>query len=427
MHLLDGWCRLYSGDFSRRALALSGLFIAGATATAGAADADSYVGNAPNVGTDAAVTGIYYFAASHVSFDDNLYRLPENANALQGTFAPNIHRSDRVVEEAVGVDGQWITERQILAVDVRVNHDQYAFNSALDNTNGVAHLFWDWNLGAHWSGQAGIDHEKGIASFANTRLFEKNLIDTSGYYTSGRYQVGPSWALTAEVRESDTRQSLFDNDSTDLHLTSGSFGTEYATSSTNTLALIYTYSSADYPFSSSSDFKESTTRFVLKYNPSDRTSLDANAGYLKRDYASGSDLASYSGQVWHANVHWQPGGKSEILASVGRDLSAYVEAETEYFIANQRTLTANWAPRNSLSLSLLLSWADENFLPTPAYLMEDVAHRRDTLKSQKLTGVYKPRAWLSFNFAIALQQRDSNNPLYPFRDRNSTIGFKITL
>ena len=172
------------------------------------------------------------------------------------------------------------------------------------------------------------------------------------------------------------------------------------------------------------NFHESKTQLLLNFEPSDKTKFVANAGYLQRHYAE-SRLAAYSGDVWHASLNWQALQKIQLVIAAGRDLEAYVDAATEYFVARETTFKANWTPREKLTFSVLLAWEHQDYVVGSDTLQSSLG-RLDTLKNQSVTAGYAPRSWCSLNLSAGLRQRNSNYSFYAFDDRYVTGGIKLT-
>ena len=371
-----------------------------------------------------------YFVAQQVTADDNLFRLPSGYTNIQTAAGTADKRSDRIEQTSAGANELWVGGRQSVAAELGVSRNDYAYYKFLDNTAWNSHLLWDWTGGGQWTGQVGVDHNRGLLDFAYTRDFAKDIVDSGGYLANARFQVGPGWALTTAFHKEDINHSLSQSRIYDSRNESGSFGAEYATSASNTLELQYKYAKAEFPdeFASAAsvqqNFHESTTQLLLYFEPSDKTKFVANAGYLQRHYAE-SRLAAYSGDVWHASLNWQALQKIQLVIAAGRDLEAYVDAATEYFVARETTFKANWTPREKLTFSVLLAWEHQDYVVGSDTLQSSLG-RLDTLKNQSVTAGYAPRSWCSLNLSAGLRQRNSNYSFYAFDDRYVTGGIKLT-
>jgi Putative beta-barrel porin 2 len=373
--------------------------------------------------------GFGYYANDYYSFDDNIFRLPANYAGLEGILGPGATRGDEFNRVTVGADGNWFSGLQNVQLDLHLSRDDYSHYGFLDNYSRAEHLAWNWQATNLLSGKIGLDQDVELASFAFNRVFAKDLLDTFGYFGLGRLQLGPEWALIASTRRSDTNHSLDSLSGEDSRNTSGAVGIEYALAESSTLELQYKYSNGEYPHelvgpeAISSDFHDSTTQLLLHYEPSDKTVVVANGGYLRRIYQD-PRLGAFSGEIWHASFDWKVTDKTELLAAVGRDLTAYVDAASDYFVANERSVTLNWTPRTAFQVALIASWQHQDYIPS-ATASPTVNHRIDDLNDQRIKATYLPRTWLSFDLSAALEQRNSDDPTFSFKDRIIKAGFKV--
>jgi putative beta-barrel porin BBP2 len=256
------------------------------------------------------------------------------------------------------------------------------------------------------------------------------MLTTVGYFGSGVFQLGPNWALTAAGRRATTDHSLDALSSVNSRSNQGAFGTLYSISAVDTIELQYKFLDGSYanqanlPASQQQSFHDNTTQVLVHYEPSDKTLLLGNIGYLRRGFTH-EQLNPYSGNVWHVSFTWDPGAHTQILVAAGRDLKSYVDRASEYFVDNEAGIDVSWKPRDALALSLLVAWQDENYIAN-AGAAQNVFLRKDKLHDQKITLTSLPRSWLSIEASIALEQRQSNYTSFSFDDKLASIGFKVS-
>jgi hypothetical protein len=379
--------------------------------------------------------GFSYFGAEQLSYDDNLFRLPNgyiSATADLGTYS----RSDHINEVSAGATERLVSDLQNFSLDLRVSRDTYAQNTDLDNTSGNGSLVWNWGIASKWSGQLSADYSRAIINFATTRTFQRDLLDTASFLASGRYQVGPLWALNAQIQNADTAHTLISAANQDSHVTSGAMGVQLATAAQNSVELQYRYARASFPNEATGptavqgDFHDSTELVLLQFLPSDKTVLSANGGYLRQSYADPS-LSPYSGEIWHASFKWMPGEKTTIVVGASRDLAAYVSAASEYFVDQAESASVSWQATQAFRFSLVGSWDHQTYLPGSDQFAlgtgEDYLQRRDHIRDQRIAVAYAPRDWLEVDLSFRLEERDSNDNSYIYDDRLTVASVKITL
>ena len=121
---------------------------------------------------------------------DNLFRLPSGYTNIQTAAGTADKRSDRIEQTSAGANELWVGGRQSVAAELGVSRNDYAYYKFLDNTAWNSHLLWDWTGGGQWTGQVGVDHNRGLLDFAYTRDFAKDIVDSGGdvYKRQRRYR-----------------------------------------------------------------------------------------------------------------------------------------------------------------------------------------------------------------------------------------------
>ena len=367
------------------------------------------------------------FAADQESFDNNLFRLPTSVTDVSATVGPNASREDHINTASAGLDGQWDLGRQIVAVNLRADDNRYASNTDLNHVSGSDSAIWNWALGSALSGQVGADYNRSIASFVNTDVYTRNLVDQWEYFGGGRYQVGPRWAIFGGVIQTDTRLSAVASRENDNNQKSVEVGTEYATGSQDRFGFEYRYTDASYEnallsngAALSPDYNDERARLFLKYAVSDKTLIDASAGYLRRDYPN-HGIGEFSGDIWRASVQWQPRDKTQILAVAWRELHAYLTAESDYYVSNGVSISPIWYPSEKISTSLLLSSEKQDYIGSaPGVTVEGSRH--DKVFAEQANVGYTPVRYVTLNFTLRHEERSSNQGQFGYNDTLAMIG-----
>jgi hypothetical protein len=385
----------------------------------------------PQVTTDTPITkdsvnSLDFYVADQFTYDDNLYRLPPHSD-IPLSAGPQATRADSFNSLTLGGDGRWFSANQAFGLNFRADDNRYTHNDSLDNVSGKGNLEWDWRLSTLWSGQVGASYYRALANFANTGFYARDVVEREDYFGSVRYQVGPHWAVYGGFIGADTSQTAVPEQLFNFHSNAGNAGIELATSSQNTIALDYRYTDATFPqdfllagVPFNQDYREDTARVVVKYVFTAATELDASAGYLKRDYPV-SRFATFSGDIWRAALQWQPTDSLQWVLTGWRQLSAYVDAESDYFVSNGVSIAPVWTALPSLTLSLTISRENHDYLSSSP---SDVtfAQRHDKLTSALGKAIYNPTDSLGFNLTGRYDKRKSNLASVGYDDRFVTVG-----
>jgi hypothetical protein len=377
---------------------------------------------APDSTTDRPFTA---YVADQYLYDSNLFRIP----ALFAS-SPGISRQDHVNTISVGGDGQMSLGRQVFTAQLHASNSRFAQNSDLNNTAGQARLDWDWTLSPFLFGDAGGDFNRTLAGFANAHFFQRDLIDTTGYFVDARVRLAQHWSINAGVRNADTTHSLSIREIDNYRSKSGNLSLEYLTDEQNSIALEYRYTHAHFtqtitvngvPFDPNYD--DHDARVVVKYDLTGKLRLDASAGYLDRKYPN-AQFGSFSGDVWKGTLNWQLTGKTTIAFGAWRQLSAYLGSESDYFVARGESIAPTWHATERIDVSLSASWSKQDYLSSSPSTLE-FASRRDNVRNQQIRIAYAPRDYLQLEAAYSLEQRYSNQYDFSYNDKLWTGTFKF--
>jgi hypothetical protein len=385
----------------------------------------------PTLTTDSPITrdspnSVDWFIADQITYDNNLYRLPTylDVTTLAG---PSARREDGYNSTTLGGNGRWFSDSQTFGFDIRADENRFIHNDSLDNVSGKGNLAWDWRLASVWSGQVGASYYRGLANFADTGYYARDMVQRYDYFGNIRYEVGPHLAFYGGVIGADTTQSAVPEQIYNFHSKAGNAGIELASNSQNTLTFDYRYTDATFPQNFvvnnepfNSNYREDTERALLKYVFTAATELDVSAGYLKRDYPE-SNFATFSGDIWKAALQWQPTDNLQWVLTGWRQLTAYIEAESDYFVSNGVALAPTWIAADTLSLSLGVARENHDYIPSSPSALT-FATRHDRLTTEQARIAYTPTPSLTFKFSFNFEQRNSNLARFQYNDLVAIAG-----
>ena len=359
------------------------------------------------------------YAAERYLYDDNVYRLSSDITDLQALSGIGSHasRQDHIDTTTLGLDGQWSRGRQTFIVDLNADDNRFNIN---DNLNNISHndkVQWNWDLNGLLTGQVGATYNSGLAGFVNATVYSRNIIDTTSYFSSARYQVGPRWAFFGGILDSGTTLSAPASQVNDYRSKSAEFGTEFVATVKTTTGLGYRHTDGRYPQSAtgSENFREDIAYFYAKHEFTEKTSINGSAGYLQRDY-SNSFIDSFSGLVWSLSLQWKPTDKIQLGADAWRRLQAYVTAQSDYFVSKGGSIAPRWVASEKIAFSLFLSVEYQDYIGRPAFSDLSLVARRDTVSLSQAKFAYTPNRFLIVDLAYGYQKRNSNLQHLSFDD-----------
>ena len=398
-----------------------------------AAGAYDFMQPPPGLPADA-VNTIQLYLADQVNYDDNLYRVPPGTVGVPLGANANDSQTDVVNSTTFGSQGRWDIGRQEVDLDLRADENRFKRNTSLDYVSANAVGTLNWHAADAFSGQVRSYYDRSLASFSETRFTGKDIITSLEELGYGRYQVGPHWAVYGQVRGSYTNHSATIAQFNDFHEKAGYVGAEYATDVNDLFALEYQY--VDITFkpnvalaAGAYDYGENTEKFIVNYALSDKTSINAYVGSLQRKYPV-SGVNSYAGGIWRVSFNWAATGKSNVGVSAWHELHAYVDAESNYFVAQGVSLAPTWTATEKLSFILQTSYEKENFIGNSGsevtglfvpggvngVAVVPVGVRVDKVNAEQLTLRYVPRdAWV-VTVVARHEKRESTQYIFSFND-----------
>lgn len=367
------------------------------------------------------------------SYEDNIYRLADDEVLVAD--GKQTRREDYINRVSVGVEGAWQLSEQTFHLNARMEDSQYQNNSYLGNTSGNARANWGWRLGSNLSGQLGTDYARFQAGFENNQFLQKDVVETVGNFWNASLRVGPHWRVRATARQAKIEHGAFirrfDNATTD----SGSFGLQYETSRGDSYAWDYRYTESHSKRVAVLDgqqvdrrYKEHTTLVTAQYALGAKTALSASAGYVQREYPevpiSGVARGNFSGSIWDASLQWRPMVKTALQLNAWRKLRAYLDAESDYFVATGGSIEPTWNPTPKVNVRLEYSIEDQDYLG-PSVNIGLLEPRQDRVEAQQLSISYRPIRVLQLSLTGRIENRNSDRAQLKYDSRIASAGVSM--
>ena len=407
------------------------MLISSASGTAAAADTIA----GAQMDDTARPLSVYVLGRS--TYDDNLYSLPANVSVADVGLGPNASRADWIETGAVGLNGQWQLGYQFFVLSLRGDYNKFNKNDLLNNVSTDDKLTWNWRVGTRLSGKLYSSYNQVLASFANNHFYQKDILRSAAQYGEIDWELGPHWIVKATGRRTTTSHSA-DQLSNDNYLGRAvTVGLDYYTALADTFGWEYRRlrgTFPDHPFIPDSlldrPYSEDAGNFHLGYQLTGKTSIQGSVGYLRRRYSDsslvGGPTGDFSGGVWRATLQWQPGAKTSVLLSAWRDVAAYVDAQSDYFVTTGTSIAPVWNATEALSLSLKYSRDREKYLnANPSLIFDDSRH--DTASSAQCIVSWTPRSFFDMQLAYQFAKRDSTLAAFDYKYDTASVQFRFTL
>jgi hypothetical protein len=364
---------------------------------------------------------VLLFGSVQRNFDSNLYRLPENPAAFGIYLPPGYSRTDQFTESGAGIDANLWPARQ--AVSLHLTADQVSFdrNSYLDYTAGDGLLTWDWVSGNTLSGSVSAAYTRTLADFVNNRVFAKDVIDHSVYLANLRWAVTADFAVRLRGDAAAVTQNAAIKKYEDNRGESGTITFEYARSDTLTAGLNYqeTHSRFNDPIYT---FTDKSTFASFSYVVSAMTTLNADAGLYRRRYSNAAD-GDFSGVVWHVSGLWQATPITSLTLKTWRELNAYLNEQTDYYVTNAESAAVNWSPDSTVVIALNQTLERQDYRGIGLGVLSTM--RQDHVATETVSLKWNPRPWAELTLAAGAERRSSTEGYFNYRDRVERVKFRL--
>lgn len=352
----------------------------------------------------------HLFIAEQFSHDDNLFRAADSSDSS----TDGVSREDYSNRITVGLGDDMQFGRQTLKLRGRVHDVRFNENDYLDHTAGNASALFDWRMLSNWSGRLGASYDRKLVDFSQTLGTTKDLIDTTNFNAALRYALGPRWSISVNGARMETEHTLTEREQQNLEADVGRVSIDYVTPTFHSFGIEYRYIDAKFPNEiddpsvSSSDYEESGALARFTYTATVHTQFRLSGGYVERERPNQED-GNYSGDVWRAEIDWKPREKFSTLFAAWRELRAYTDVESDYFVSDGFSLGPTWSPVEKLTFALSVIYEDQEFLST-RFMDEEVTDepRKDDVLSGVASITYRPRDNLAFELSYRGTDRDSN-------------------
>lgn len=375
----------------------------------------------------------HLFISEQFVYDDNLFRAPEGGDpdAIPGA-TPNqdLSREDYSNRLTLGLGDDMQFGRHTLKLRGRVHDVRFVENDYLDHTAGDASALFDFRVLSNWSGRLSGAYNRTLADFANTLGTTKDLIETTNFNAGLRYAIGPRWSISANGGRIETEHDLASRQQENLEADLGRVSLDYVTPSFHAFGVEYRYIDAKFPNGVldlnglSNDYEENGALARFTYTATVRTQIRLSGGYVERERV-GTDEGSYSGDVWRAEIDWKPREKFSTLFAAWRELRAYTDIESDYFVSDGFSFGPTWSPVEKLTFALSVSYEDQEYLASRLLDLDATdAPRNDDVLSALASVTYRPRDNLALELSYRGSDRDSNRVQRRFDAQTAGISIR---
>ena len=368
-------------------------------------------------------------AAGTVMHDDNLFRLPANANT-QALLGKSTRAEDITITAlTLRVNKPYSLQRfefEASLLDYRYTNFSYLSYSAKPYKGA-----WHWSLTPYLHGNLSSDYSESLNSFADfTGYTVRNTNSRKNTRFDAVADLSASWHLLGGVSESTNTNSQAVLGEGDSRLKLAEAGLRYTFASGSTLSYIAKTGRGDYikraqPIAAGlfdNRFDDTENEVRLLWSLTGKTSIDARIAHIERKHAHYA-ARDYAGNVGNLNLNWAITGKTSLTAGYTRELSSYQTASNNYSTIDRFTLTPLWQFSGKTALRAKFDYAQRE---CPAILTAVPASRSDTLRTALIAVDWQPLRSATVSASLQNDKRASNQPGLDYESNTLGVTAQLT-
>lgn len=335
--------------------------------------------------------------------DDNLLGAGEGADADASVRS-------RLASAGLLVDKSFSQQRLTAALHfTRVRYDRLA---QLDNDAKDLRANWNWHVGTHLDGDAGVSYVEALAPFVNFHAPERNVRSERREFGEARWLVHPSWRMRAGASRSTLDYDLASQQGGNRTEQTGELGLDYVARSGSTVGTQLRRTRGRYPnrlqvdaLSVDNSYQQDEFKAKVNWLVTAKTQLQFLGGLVKRKHDD-FPARDYSGFNARAYANWQPSAKLGIALGAWREIGALDDVTTSYTLNRGASLGATWDATDKLRIDGQFKHETSDYSGT-APVSSALPERKDTVRRAALKLVYRVTSHLQLGAQAYRNERRS--------------------
>lgn len=346
------------------------------------------------------------YGALGYGHDDNLLRVPDGQPAFDNTLGD----SWRTTEGGLIFDHTY--GRQKINAYAKLSKVKYDHFSQLDYDGKDMLANWNWQIGNHLEGTAGVTYTQLLAPYTDFSSNQRNLRQERRQYADGAWTFHPSWRVRAAVASDKFTYDLPSQRYNDRTEDTTEIGGDYLAPSGSTVGLVVRRLKGRYPdrrpigqLLVDDSYTQDEFKAKVYWIASGTTNVLLLGGWANRKQAS-LGPGSHSGLNGRLSANYTPTGKMSYNAALWRDFAPLESTIVSTTLNNGASLSATWYATAKIQVDATAVYEKRNYssrlaLVTPTAL-------DDSLRSATLRATYSPVRSVKLSLAYARQARSGS-------------------
>jgi hypothetical protein len=288
------------------------------------------------------------FVEASMGYDSNLFRFASDAQALASSLAAPI-QGITYQRYGAGLDVDWKQGRQQVTGHIAANQTQFSrYANLLDNSGQDLSGNWNWQLGNRWSGVLSATQNKSLAPYTNqfTGNIVNNVVTNDSQTFQANYGFHSNWSARLQLDHTEHSYTSLLQSFSNSNTTTTTLGLYHLGKVIDRLGVELVDREGEFPDrpvpnALGNRFKEKSFRIAGNWAVSGKSSFSGFIGYAQRSYPEVGQR-NYDGMQWRLVGTWLPTGKSQLGATLYRELRDWESTTINYVSADGINLSAAW-------------------------------------------------------------------------------------
>lgn len=362
-----------------------------------------------------------YLAVSR-AYDDNLFRLGENAPGFDG------QRSDTSVRTQYGIVFDRLFSRQRLTGQIKRSNVKYDHFDQLDHDGKDYLADLEWHIGNHLEGHVGGSYAQTLTSFNDFHVAQRNLRVQKREYVDGAWRFHPSYRVRAAFGQTRTSYDLPAQRFNDRTEDQVDVGFDYLPSTGSRFGLQLSRLKGGYPnerLFNNVPVDDSYTQNELKANIywvfSATSQFQMLAGWAERKHGFFTERDN-SGVRGRAVMNWSMLRKLRMTASGWREFAPVESNVINNSINKGASLSAVWDISAKVNANASVRREKRDFSTLAGRIAPDDLH--DTTRTESLGLSYAPMTSVQLSASLFHEARGGNFSTN-YRTNGATVSASI--
>lgn len=354
-------------------------------------------------------TALDLYGRAGWSHDNNLLRIPDGAPGFDN------RRSDSWRTLEAGAVYDRTVSRQRLVGHAKLSKVSFDHFRQLDYDGRDVQGTWYWQVGNRFEGQLGASYAQTLAPYTDFRSDQRNLREQRRGFFEGGWKLHPRWEAHAAYSRDKYDYELAVQSYNDRTEEVFELEGRYLARSGSAVGLVLRRIEGSYPnrrpFSASlltDDFTQDELKARVDWKASGATTLQALAGYARRDQPSfGSGRTS--GANGRVTLLHDPVGKLHYRAALWRDFAPIESTVVSYTLNKGASAGATWDARAKLRIEADVAYEQRRY--SPRTTLPVAGGLDDSLRTASLKATWTPRRQIALSAGFFRQARSGSQLL----------------